>query len=567
MLADTTAGRLVPAVAEDMTGYAGTLALSGFMGAGKSTVGERVARLLGATFVDLDTEIESAFAMPVEQVFARHGEAAFRAMESRLLRQALSVRGRVVALGGGAVLDSTNRDLLKSRCTWINLNVSLATACARLLDAPGRRPMWGSAAEVEALFTERQSIYAQASHGVLAEGDAGGVATEIAGLVREVPCPSAAHPPAILEERRLTVEIPGFEYDVVVGRDSLDELVEEVTTIGSGPIALLSDWNVAPLHGDRVSAALASSGRELLQVTLPAGEDHKQMRPVLEAVDQLLEYGWRRDGLVVALGGGVLGDMAGLVASLCLRGVPFVQLPTTVLAMVDSCVGGKVGVNHRSGKNLLGAFHQPALVWSDLDFLNTLDDRQWRAGLGEVVKSALLGDEELLELLETRSDALLTREPELMAEVIWRCCRFKAQIVAADEREKGARRVLNFGHTVAHALEVAGGFGHLLHGEAVAIGMVAAAELGASLGHSPPELADRLRSLLTSLGLPFAAPPMALSALRRAMERDKKLVESGIAWVLLENVCQPRQFVLPLAELDETLNLLVSAGVLVGRGE
>jgi len=562
-----SAGRLVPAAAGDVSGYAGTLALSGFMGAGKTTVGERVARLLGATFVDLDAEIESAFALPVEEVFATHGEAEFRAMESRLLRQAVSVRGRVVALGGGAVLDPSNRELLKSRCTWINLDVSLATACARLLDAPGRRPMWGSSDEVEALFVERKPVYAQASYRILAEGDSGSVATAIEDLIREVPCPSAANTPPALDERRLRVDVPGSEYDVVVGRDILDGLVEEIGSIGSGPIALLSDWNVGPLHGDRVVAALASSGREVLKVTLPAGEDNKQIRPVLEAVDQLLEYGWRRDGPVVALGGGVLGDMAGLVASLCLRGVPFVQLPTTVLAMVDSCVGGKVGVNHRSGKNLLGAFHQPSLVWSDLNFLDTLDDRQWRAGLGEVVKSAILGDEELLTLLETRSEALLTRDPDVVAEVVWRCCRFKAQIVAADEREKGKRRVLNFGHTVGHALEAAGGFGHLLHGEAVAIGMVAAVELGASLGHTPAGLADRLRSILTSLGLPSAAPPMALSAVRRAIERDKKLVESGITWVLLENVCQPRQFVLPLADLDEVFSLLVSVGVLVGRGE
>jgi shikimate kinase / 3-dehydroquinate synthase len=554
-------------LAEEGSAYTGTLALSGFMGAGKSTVGVRVAKLLGATFVDLDSEIEWAFAMPVEQVFASHGEAAFRAMESRLLRQALSVRGRVVALGGGAVLDPANRELLESRCTWVNLDVSLATACTRLLDSPGGRPMWGAASEVEALFAERLSVYACAPHRVLAEGEAGKVAAAIELLVSAVPCPSAQTSPQVVGLQRLQVPIPGSEYEVVVGRNSLSDLSAALSSIGSGPIALLSDWNVAPLHADRVASALSSCGRELLQVTLPAGEDRKQMGPVLEAVDQLLEYGWRRDGLIVALGGGVLGDMAGLVASLCLRGVPFVQLPTTVLAMVDSCVGGKVGVNHRSGKNLLGAFHQPSLVWSDLDFLETLDDRQWRAGLAEVVKSALLGDEELLKLLESQSDALLARDPELVAEMIWRCCRFKAQVVAADEQEKGARRILNFGHTVAHALEAAGGFGHLLHGEAVAIGMVAAAELGASLGHSPPLLADRLRSLLTSLGLPFAAPPMVLSAVRRAMERDKKLVEKGIAWVLLENVCQPRQFVLPLAELDETLQVLVSAGVLVGRGE
>ena len=537
------------------------------MGAGKSTVGERVARLVGATFVDLDAEIEWAFALPVEQIFAKHGEAAFRAMESRLLPQALSVRGRVVALGGGAVLSEANRDLLQRTCTWVNLDVSLATACSRLLEAAGRRPMWGAVAEVEELFAARRPIYAQAPHRVLAEGDPGNVAAAVEDLVRGVRCPSAADSAPNQPSRRLMVEIPNSAYEVVVGRGMLDGLAAELAHLGNGPVALLSDWNVAPLHGDRVLAALQRAGREVLQVTLPAGEENKKMQPVIEAVDQVLEYGWRRDGVVIALGGGVLGDMAGLVASLCLRGVPFVQLPTTLLAMVDSCVGGKVGVNHRSGKNLLGAFHQPALVWSDLDFLDTLDDRQWRAGLGEVVKTALLGDEDLLALLESRPDAVLARDPAVVVDIIWRCCRYKAGVVAADEREQGSRRLLNFGHTVAHGLEAAGGFGQLLHGEAVAIGMVAAAELGVSLGFTPPALVDRLRSILTSLGLPCAAPSMSLTSLRRAIERDKKLVGSGIAWVLLENVCQPVQVVLPVAELDEMLKALVSRRVLEGRGE
>ncbi len=537
------------------------------MGAGKTTIGERVARLLNCSFVDLDSEIERAFACPVEDIFAQHGEAAFRAMESRLLRQALSVCGRVVALGGGAVLAEENRERLRSMSTWVNLDVSLAAARSRLLDSCDRRPMWGSALEVEELHASRQDFYAQAPHRVNSEAPLGEVAAAIEALAKAADSPVTAAAVDELVARRLAVDIPGSAYEVVVGRQMLSQLAPELETISSGAVALLSDWNVAPLHGERVARALGSVGRDVLQVTLPAGEDRKAIRPVLEAVDQLLEYGWRRDGVVVALGGGVLGDMAGLVAALCLRGVPFVQLPTTLLAMVDSCVGGKVGVNHRSGKNLLGAFHQPSLVWSDLSFLDTLDDRQWRAGLAEVVKTALLGDEELLELLEAKPEAALCRDPELIVDIVWRCCRFKAGVVASDERDRGARRVLNFGHTVAHGLEAAGGFGHLLHGEAVAIGMVAALEIGIALGHTPVGLADRVRTLLARLGLPSAAPPMGLSTLRRAMERDKKLVESGIAWVLLEDVCQPREFVLPLADLDKSLEWLLSAGVLAARGE
>tara|TARA_Y100001968_G_scaffold331685_1_gene387204 strand:+ start:4212 stop:5846 length:1635 start_codon:yes stop_codon:yes gene_type:complete len=543
------------------------LALSGFMGAGKSTIGTRLARLLGAGFVDLDAEIEWAFALPVDEIFRVYGEPAFREMESRLLKQALSVQGRVLALGGGAVLELENRELLRASATWVNLDVDLSTACMRLLDAGKARPLLGSDAELRALYLERAPIYAQAPHRVVAEGDPGDVAARIESLIATLEGRTPAVPASFIPSCRERVELPGRGYDVVIGSNNLDELAAELARLGSGPIALLSDWNVAPLHADKLLRAVAATGRELLQVTLPAGEERKGIGPVLEATDQLLEAGWRRDGVVLALGGGVLGDMAGLVAALCLRGLPFVQVPTTVLAMVDSCVGGKVGVNHRSGKNLLGAFHQPALVWADLSLLDTLPDRYWRAGLAEVVKTALIGDEVLLELLETKPIALLERDPVVMAEVVRRCTAFKAQVVVADERESGARRILNFGHTVAHGLETALGFGHLLHGEAVAVGMVAALEIGHVLGWTERPLIDRLRSILRSLGLPVSAPEPPPGLLSRSMERDKKLVESGITWVLLKDVCQPQQHVLPLSGLEDLLSQLRERGVLLARGE
>ncbi|HCP47662.1 MAG TPA: 3-dehydroquinate synthase [Deltaproteobacteria bacterium] len=547
------------------------IAISGFMGAGKTTVGERLARKLGYTFVDLDREIEAAFACSVDAIFERFGEPAFRAMEERLLRQAVARANRVVALGGGAVCSPEARQHLRDRAVWVHLDVPFEELARRVQrDGAKARPLWSDVEVARRLFVRRQEVYEGAPWTVDGSADPVSVAAALEEVTREQVLGAGLAQslvPQQVEPTRFDVDIEGESYPVVVGRDLLSELAAEVASIGVGPIALLTDWNVGVLHGDAVEETLRATKRDVVRFTLPAGEAHKEMVPVLEAVDQLLNYGWQRQAPVVALGGGVLGDMGGLVASLTLRGVPVVQVPTTLMAMVDSGIGGKVGVNHRAGKNLIGTFHQPSLVWSDLAFLDTLDDRAYRSGLAEVVKVGLLGDLRLLELLETRATDVLDRDPQLLNELVLRSCRFKASVVEQDALESSSRRLLNLGHTVGHALESTLGYGHLLHGEAVAIGLVAAAELGAALGVTPESLSGRIRLILESLGLPNSGPPVARGPFGRALSGDKKLVGWGIQWVLLEDAGQPRLQELPLDDLERWLTILDGSGVVPLRGD
>ena len=532
------------------------------MGAGKSTVGQRLARRLGWPFVDLDDEISAAFAHPIATVFARWGEEEFRAMEARLLVQALALPRRVVALGGGTVLSPRNRQALLDRARWVHLEVPAAELLRRLGPSDGARPLW-NAEDLLRRLADRAPAYAAAPEHVDGDAPAGDIVDR---LLAAVPDGSVGAPSAPQVLGRVAVSVPGAEYEVVVGRGLLAELGAFVGPVGQGPIALISDWNVSALHGDAAEAALRSSGRPVQRVTLPAGDEHKAMAPVLEAIDRLLTQGWQRGAPVVALGGGVLGDMAGLVAALTLRGVPFVQVPSTLLAMVDSSVGGKVGVNHRSGKNLLGAFHQPKLVVADLGLLDTLPDRELRAGLGEAAKTALLGDLDLLALLESRPGDALARDPEVLAEIVERSVRFKASVVSEDAQEAGLRRILNLGHTLGHALEQALGYGTLLHGEAVAVGLVAAAEISVDEANAPPDLPDRVRKLLRGLGLPIAAPSPPDRRLLRALSGDKKLQKGVLPWVLLNEVGHPAVCGLPLVGARSWLACCAQRGVLTAAG-
>jgi 3-dehydroquinate synthase len=317
-----------------------------------------------------------------------------------------------------------------------------------------------------------------------------------------------------LDARRYPVRIgPGLISDAESWRDA----------IRGRHILIVSDDNVAPLYAERMRGAMEGCGVDSAVLALAAGEAHKNLDAVSKVFDALAGLGATRDACVIALGGGVVGDIAGFASACWMRGIDFVQMPTTLLAMVDSSVGGKTGVDHAAGKNLIGAFHQPRAVIADLDTLATLPDRELRAGCAEVIKTAAIGDAAFFSWLEANAAALLARDAQALAHAISTCCRFKAGVVERDERETGERALLNFGHTFGHAIETQAGYGTLLHGEAVAIGMLCAARLSERLGLANEGDTQRLRSLLQAFGLPVEVPNgLQSDALLARMRLDKK---------------------------------------------
>jgi len=334
--------------------------------------------------------------------------------------------------------------------------------------------------------------------------------------------------------QRIDLKLGRRGYPILIGPG----LLGSPAVLGAHATALkllvVTDEVVAPLWLPRLEQGLA--GRAFAKCVLPGGEEQKTLGNVAAIIDALVAARLHRDGMVLALGGGVIGDIAGFAAASYQRGIAFVQLPTTLLAQVDSAVGGKTGVNHPGGKNLIGAFHQPSAVITDTDTLATLPDRELRAGYAEIVKAALVADAEFFRWLEENSAALLARDPEALAHAIRRACEIKAAIVADDEREEGRRALLNLGHSFAHAIEAGAGYGRVLHGEAVAAGLVLAAELSVRMGRLPGAEARRIRELLATAGLPVDPPRLGRQRMLDLMGMDKKVAGGQLRLVLLDAI-------------------------------
>lgn len=331
--------------------------------------------------------------------------------------------------------------------------------------------------------------------------------------------------------RTVNVDLGDRSYPIFIGPDLIDQLGNlAAKRLTSQELLVVTDETVGAIYLARALESLEAAGFRAATAVIPAGESSKDLSRAGKLYDVALEAGLDRRSAVVALGGGVVGDLAGFVAATYLRGVAFVQVPTTLLAQVDSSVGGKVGVNLPRGKNLVGAFHQPVLVVADVSSLKTLGTREFSAGLAEVVKHAIIADRGLFEQLEADVRGIRNLNPPLLAEIVERNCRIKASVVQEDEREDGRRAILNFGHTLGHAIEKAAGYGRFLHGEAVAVGMPAAARVSAALGVlQEPDLVDRLEALLQAFDLPIRATGLDPVQVLEAMEFDKK---GRLRWVL-----------------------------------
>jgi 3-dehydroquinate synthase len=350
----------------------------------------------------------------------------------------------------------------------------------------------------------------------------------------------------------LTVPLGHRTYPVLIGRSVLGEVEVLAPHIHGRQVLVITNDIVAPLWLKPVRAALADY--DLAVHVLPDGEDQKNLETFATLLDVLAGHRFNRDATIVALGGGVVGDLAGFTAACWQRGIGFVQLPTTLLAQVDAAVGGKTAVNIPSGKNLVGAFHQPNAVIADIATLSTLGRKEYCAGLGEVVKYGLGLDAALFEWLEENIEAVLERDPDALERLVYWCCAIKASVVAGDERESGRRALLNLGHTFAHAIETAISFGAWLHGEAVAAGLVMAAELSVRLGTLDRDIVVRLEALLTAAGLPTRPPPVGGARLRELMRVDKKVAGGHQHFVLLQGLgASMVRGDVPEAELDAVL--------------
>jgi len=330
----------------------------------------------------------------------------------------------------------------------------------------------------------------------------------------------------------IKVALGSRSYEITLGAGILDTVGSLCRGLGlSGTAAVVSNTTVAPLYYDRVRASLELAGYRVLLVALPDGEGFKNSATLNLIYDALVDASLDRGSFILALGGGVIGDMAGFAAASYLRGIPFVQLPTTLLSQVDSSVGGKTGINHPKGKNLIGAFYQPRAVLIDVDTLDTLPDREYLSGLGEIVKYGAVLDPDFFTFLEQNAPRLLARDKAALIHAVGRSCAIKARVVESDEREGGVRAVLNYGHTLGHAVETLTGYTRYLHGEAVAIGMVQAARVSQSYGFCTDGDRDRIESLLALLGLPLELPVFPAGAYAEALSHDKKVRDSGLLFI------------------------------------
>ncbi|GIV20010.1 MAG: 3-dehydroquinate synthase [Armatimonadota bacterium] len=339
----------------------------------------------------------------------------------------------------------------------------------------------------------------------------------------------------------LHVRLGERSYPILIGSGVLRDASAHLRALQPSQVVLITHPHLAQWYGEPLRVALEQEGVPTHLLTVPAGERTKRWAVAGRLLRQMAQLALDRRCVVVALGGGVIGDLAGFVSACYLRGVRMVQIPTTLLAQVDSSVGGKTGVNLPEGKNLVGAFHQPSLVWIDTDTLKTLPRRQFRAGLAEVLKYGIIADEALWQRVNAEAASLRQGHSVRLAEIIYRCCEIKSNIVSEDETEQGIRAILNFGHTVGHALEAVAGYSRLLHGEAVSIGMVSAALVGEVLGVTPAGTAEEIARALRALGLPVALPRgVQFESLLDVMARDKKARDGQVRFVLIERIGQAR---------------------------
>jgi shikimate kinase / 3-dehydroquinate synthase len=497
----------------------------------------------------LDARIEARFAKPVTRIFSEDGESEFRRAEHEELSQLLDANGPapVISVGGGCLVRRELRLAAIDRSVVVSLQVTADDVVARVGSDTSRPNLLGDTRRrAEELLELRAEAYAEAH----ARIETRGASTHDVALKAL----------AVWQRDPLAVASGGSSYAVDVGSGVGPGLLVAACEPSTG-VLMLSDDNVARLHAAPLETLLRAAKKPLSRMDFRPGEQHKNLASIERALAAALGAELDRKCRFVGLGGGVTTDMTGFAAATYLRGVTWVALPTTLLSMVDASVGGKTGVDMGTAKNAVGAFWQPASVLCDVDYLETESTRGFRSGLAEAVKTALIGDGELFELMEREASGVAARDAGLLADIVRRCIRVKARVVSADPREAGLRAVLNLGHTVGHALEAQAGFERLTHGEAVSLGLIAALNIGVKLGHTPRELAERTRRLLKKLELVTALEAEPLAEAAELIGHDKKRAGSKVSFIFARGLGDVSIVPLELAELRELTRSLASARV------
>ncbi|HLH11666.1 MAG TPA: 3-dehydroquinate synthase [Methylovirgula sp.] len=552
---DARAGRLVAALGQR------TIVLVGLMGSGKTAIGRRLAQKLGLEFVDSDLEIERAAGLTIPEIFARYGEPYFRDGERRVMARLLTGGPCVVATGGGAVMSEETRAKIRETGVSVWLKAELDILCRRVRKR-NHRPLLQNVdteATLKRLMEERNPIYAQSDIAVVSrEGPHDAVVEDIlagleshlgSGQSSEAPMPAAAF-------ERVPVDLGPRSYDILIGDGLIGEAGAHLQRLAPGAAAaIVTDENVARHHLANLESSLEAAGIRHQSFMVPAGEGSKSYASFERVCDAVLAGRFERGDCIIALGGGVVGDLAGFVAASVRRGMRLIQVPTSLLAQVDSSVGGKTGINSPHGKNLIGAFHQPLLVLADTAALVTLPMREFRAGYAEVVKYGLIRDAGFFDWLEANWRDVFAGGPARI-HAIAKSCAAKAAVVAADEFESGERALLNLGHTFAHAFERLTHYDgdRLVHGEAVAIGMACAFRFSVRHGLAGEAEAVRVENHLVAAGLPIHIHDIPgwdadAAALIEAMMQDKKVKRGQLTFILAHGI--GRCFIAKNVEADD----------------
>ena len=566
----------------------GSIFLVGLMGAGKTTIGRALAKKLNKRFVDSDHEIESRTGATIPVIFEIEGEESFRRREADVIRELSAQQDIVLATGGGAILRAETRAYLKQRGTVIYLRAGIN----QILQRTGRdknRPLLQTAnprRKLEELSRQRDPYYREVADFVIETGrpnvqflvqailsqlelapkptaaaDIADNATATAASFRAQPAASTASAepaePSMTTSTfapvALQVELGERSYPITIGHGLLSNPELLTHHVAGKRVAVVTNDKVGPLYLPQVRKLLEEAGKQVTEIVLPDGEDQKTWVSLMKVFDVLLAEKCDRKTTLVALGGGVIGDLTGFAAASYMRGVPFVQIPTTLLSQVDSSVGGKTGINHPLGKNMIGAFYQPQAVIADTATLHTLPPRELAAGLAEVIKHGAIIDAPFFDWIEANIGKLVAKDNAALAYSIQRSCEIKADVVRQDEREGGLRAILNFGHTFGHAIENGLGYGQWLHGEAVGCGMVMAADLSHRLGYIDTASKDRLTALVKAAGLPVTAPDLGTQRWLELMEVDKKNEGGAIKFILIKPLGQPLITNVPQELLLQTL--------------